>query len=96
MDRDETVRISRLAAFGGLTANDASKLLIEYCTVDHNKSIEDTNRLINILLQHQTLLSSYMQEALKYYERKFTVYKLWSASNPLNIQGQDRTLLQIF
>lgn len=29
-------------------------------------------------------------------KRKFTVYKLWSAPNLLNIQGQERTLLQIF
>lgn len=95
MDRNETIRISRLAAFGGLTVNEISKLLIEYCTVDHNKSIEDTNRLISALLQSQVLLSSYVQEALEYYERKFIVYKLWSAPNPLNNMGQ-RTLLQIF
>lgn len=95
MDRNETIRISRLATFGGLTTNDVSKLLIEYCTVDHNKSIEDTNRLISALLQSQVLLSSYVQEALEYYERKFIVYKLWSAPNPLNRMGQ-RTLLQIF
>lgn len=96
MDRDETVRISRLAAFGGLTANDVSKLLIEYCTVDHNKSIELTNRLITILLQSQILLHTYIQVALEYYERKFTIYKLWSASNPLNNIEQERKLLQIF
>lgn len=95
MDRNETIRISRLATFGGLTVNEVSKLLIEYCTVDHNKSIEDTNRLISALLQSQVLLSSYVQEALEYYERKFIVYKLWSAPNPLNNMGQ-RTLLQIF
>lgn len=95
MDRNETIRISRLAAFGGLTVNEISKLLIEYCTVDHNKSIEDTNRLISALLQSQVLLSSYIQEVLEYYERKFIVYKLWSATNPLNRMGQ-RTLLQIF
>ena len=95
MDRNETIRISRLAAFGGLTVNEISKLLIEYCTVDHNKSIEDTNRLISALLQSQVLLSSYVQEALEYYERKFIVYKLWSTTNPLNRMGQ-RTLLQIF
>ena len=76
MDRNETIRISRLAAFGGLPVNEVSKVLIEYCTVDHNKSIEDTNRLISALLQSQVLLSSYVQEALEYYERKFIVYKL--------------------
>lgn len=96
MGRDEIIRISRLAAFGGLTANDISKLLIEYCTVDHNKSIELTNRLITILLQSQIFLHTYIQVALEYYERKFTICKLWSALNPLNNMGQERKLLQIF
>lgn len=95
MDREETVRISRLAAFGGLTANDISKLLIEYCTVDHNKSIELTNRLITILLQSQIFLHTYIQVALEYYERKFTICKLYSAPNPSDNMGQ-RRLLQIF
>lgn len=48
MDRNKTVRISGLAAFGGLT------------------------------------------------ETEFTVYKLWSAPNPLNNRRQERKLLQIF
>lgn len=34
--------------------------------------------------------------ALSFYERKFTIYKLWSAFNPLNMKGQERKLLQIF
>ena len=96
MDRDETVRISRLVAFGGLTADDISKLLIEYCTIDHDKSIEDTNKFISTLLQYQVFLHSYVQEALEYYERKFAIHKLWSAPSPLNNMGQKRKLLQIF
>lgn len=36
MDRNETVRISRLAAFGGLTSTDVSVLLIQYCVSDSN------------------------------------------------------------
>lgn len=89
MDRNETIRISRLAAFGGLSFTDASKLLMEYCTVDHNKSVDDTNKLISALLHNQILLSFYVQTALEYYERKFMVYKLYS-------KEPERTLLQIF
>lgn len=95
MNRDEIIRISKLATFDGLTANDISKLLIEYCTVDHNKSIELTNRLITILLQSQIFLHTYIQVALEYYERKFTICKLYSAPNPSDNMGQ-RRLLQIF
>lgn len=31
MDRNETVRISRLAAFGGLTETDVHMVLMQYC-----------------------------------------------------------------
>ena len=31
MDRNETVRISRLAAFGGLTESDVNMMLMQYC-----------------------------------------------------------------
>lgn len=95
MDRDETVRISRLAAFGGLTESDASILLMQYC-IEHGKPYYETTMFVTNVLGNRQLLTHCFNIALSFYERKFTVYKLWSASNPLNIQGQDRTLLQIF
>lgn len=96
MDRNETVRISRLAAFGGLTSIDVSVLLIQYCVVEHNKPYEDTTRFVTALLGRPIELKFYVKAALEYYERKFTVCKLWSDSNPLNNVGQERKLLQIF
>lgn len=81
MDRNETVRISRLAAFGGLTESDASIVLMQYC-IEHGKPYYET--------------ALFVTHVLSFYERKFTVYKLWSAPNPLNNMGQERTLLQIF
>lgn len=36
MDRNETVRISRLAASGGLTESDANIVLMQYC-IEHGK-----------------------------------------------------------
>lgn len=41
MDRNETVRISRLAAFGGLTESDASIVLMQYC-MEHGKPYNET------------------------------------------------------
>ena len=96
MDRNETVRISRLAAFGGLTSTNVSVLLIQYCVAEHNKPYEDTIRFVAALLSRPIELKFYVKAALEYYERKFTVYKPWSASNPLNNMGQERKLLQIF
>ena len=96
MDRNETVRISRLAAFGGLTSTDISVLLVQYCVAEHNKSYEDTIRFVTALLGRPIELRFCVETALEYYERKFTVCKLWSAPNPLNNMGQKRKLLQIF
>lgn len=38
----------------------------------------------------------FVTHVLSFYERKFTIYKLWSALNPLNDMGQERKLLQVF
>lgn len=40
MDRNETVRISRLAAFGGLTESDASIVLMQYCMGQERKLLQ--------------------------------------------------------
>lgn len=96
MDRNETVRISRLANFGGLTESDANILLMNYC-LEHEKPYNETAMFVVKVLSDINLLSYCCNIALEYYERKFTICKLWSSpdSNPLNIQGQ-RKLLQIF
>ena len=96
MDRDEIVRISRLAAFGGLTSSDVSILLVQYCVVEHNKPYENVIEFVTALLGRPIELRFYVEAALEYYEKKFAVCKLWSASNPLNNMGQKRKLLQIF
>lgn len=96
MDRNETVRISRLAAFGGLTSTDVSVLLVQYCVAEHNKPYEDTIRFVTALLGRPIELRFCVEAALEYYEKKFTVYKLWSAPNPLNNQRQERKVILIF
>lgn len=96
MDRNETVRISRLANFGGLTESDANIILMSYC-LEHDKPYYETSMFVMKALSDVNLLRHCFNIALEYYERKFTICKLWSSpsSNPLNIQGQ-RKLLQIF
>ena len=95
MDRNETVRISRLAAFGGLTKSDANMVLMQYC-IEHGKPYYETAMFVYNVLRNKQLLAYCFNIALGFYERKLTIYKLWSASNPLNNQGQERELLQIF
>lgn len=95
MDRNETVRISRLAAFGGLTERNANMVLMQYC-MEHEKSCYDSAMFVMNVLKSKQLLAHCLNIALSFYERKFTVYKLWSAPNPLNKMRQERKLLQIF
>jgi hypothetical protein len=95
MDRNETVRISRLAAFGGLTERDSNMVLMQYC-MEHEKSCYDSAMFVMNVLKSKQLLTHCLNITLSFYERKFTVYKLWSAPNPLNKMGQERKLLQIF
>lgn len=95
MDRNETVRISRLAAFGGLTERNSNMVLMQYC-MKHEKSCYDSAMFVMNVLKSKQLLAHCLNIALSFYERKFTVYKLWSAPNPLNKMGQERKLLQIF
>lgn len=96
MDRDETIRISKLAHFGGLSEADINSVLMNYC-LEHNKPQYETALFITKILTSPNLVSYYLGIALRYYERKYLVYKLWSKpeTNPLNNQGR-RKLLQIF
>ena len=79
MNREETIRLLKLLANGKLTLNDITKILIEQCVVEHNKSIEDTNKLIDVLLRTKVFINTYVNEALEYYKRKFTICEVWSA-----------------
>jgi hypothetical protein len=94
MDRNETVRISRLAAFGGLTETDVNMMLMQYC-IGQGKPYYETVLFVTHVLRDRQLMVYCFNFALSFYERKFTIYKLWSASSPLNNMGQ-RSLLQIF
>lgn len=75
MDRDETVRISRLASFGGLTESDACIVLMQYC-MEHGKPYYETAMFVINVLKSKQLLAYCLNIALSFYKRKFTVYKL--------------------
>ena len=94
MDRNETVRISRLAAFGGLTETDVNMMLMQYC-IGQGKPYYETTLFVTKVLS-STQLAGYFMTALDYYERKFTIYKLWDKPNILQKSGGLGQLLQIF
>ena len=94
MDRNETVELSRLAAFGEVPIHKALKAITDYC-LEKGKSDIDTSVLREYLERDVTMLSSCLNQALEYFEGKFMICKLWSAPNPLSNTWQ-RKLLQIF
>lgn len=91
MDRNETIRISRMVNGGSIDTNTICNLIAEYC-IAKGKSEEDTNTFINYISGIVGLLPSYITTALSYFEREFLVYKLYSKPDT---EGK-RTLLQIF
>lgn len=98
MDRDETVRLLRLSAnnrMDRISIVEALKVVTDYC-LEKGKRGGDIARLRGYLARDMALLTLCTTQALEYFERKFTIYRLWSAPNPLNNQGQERKLLLIF
>lgn len=94
MDRNETVELSRLAAFGKVPIHKALKVITDYC-LEKGKSNIDISVFRGYLARDVTMLASCLNQALEYFEGKFVICKLWSAPNPLSNTGQ-RKLLQIF
>lgn len=95
MDREETLRLSRLAAFGGLSLTDIFKVITEYC-LEKGKKDSDIAILKEYLVKNLFILNYCMIQSLEYFEKKFTICKVWSAPNPLNNQGQERKVILIF
>ena len=94
MDRDEIVRISRSVAGKSVTIDDISIVLMQYC-IEQGKPYYETTLLVTKVLS-STQLAGYFMTALDYYEREFTIYKLWDKPNILQKSGGLGQLLQIF
>lgn len=94
MDRNETVELSRLAAFGRMPIHKALKVITDYC-LEKGKSERDIAVFRGYLATNPPMLAFCLNHALEYFEKKFVIYKLWSAPNLLNNMGQ-RKLLQIY
>lgn len=92
MDRNETIELSRLAAFDKVPIPKALKVITDYC-LEKGKSDINISVLKEYLARDVVMLGSCLNQALEYFERKFVICKLWSA--PINNAGQ-RKLLQIF
>lgn len=91
MVRDEVVRISRLAAFGGLTDVDVTLVLMNYC-LEHGKDAYKTQLFITYLLRTPFIIG-YFKVALEFWEKKFTINKLYSKPQIGEVEGSRKILL---
>lgn len=94
MDRNETVELSRLAAFGEVPIHKALKAITDYC-LEKGKSDIDTSVLREYLERDVVMLSSCLNQALEYFEGKFMICKLWSAPNPLSNNGAKKVITNL-
>lgn len=91
MVREEVVRISRLAAFGGLTDVDVTLVLMNYC-LEHGKDAYKTQLFITYLLRTPFVMS-YFKIALEFWEKKFTINKLYSKPQIGEVEDSRKILL---
>lgn len=87
MDKEFIINLLKCLNSNQLQINDVTILLTDYCVVEHNKSVTDTNKFMSIILSNPIITSTYVNIALGYYKRKFNIYELYS---------KEGKLLQIF
>ena len=87
MDKEFIINLLKCLNSNQLQINDVTILLTDYCVVEHNKSVTDTNKFMSIILSNPIIISTYVNIALDYYKRKFNIYELYS---------KEGKLLQIF
>lgn len=94
MNREEVIRLSYAASKGNLNSSDISTLLMNYC-IENGKSHFDSSRFVISLGRMPELLAYCISYALKWYERKYTINKLYSIPNPMAL-GDGRRVILIY
>lgn len=100
MDRDTVLEISKKFYLKGenLTTNEMNNIISSYC-VEKGKKYADIQLLLLALYKNPIIMGKYFVEALTYFEKKFTIFKLLSkpSINPTNILDyNERTILLIY
>lgn len=93
MTREEVIRLSYAASNGSLTRTDCSMLLMQYC-LEKGKPYAETAIFVTYLLSNPDMLE-YFLYALRYCQREFAIFKLYSKPNPL-LNGDGRSLILIY
>ena len=94
MTREDVIRLSYAASNGSLTGSEASVLLLSYC-LENGKSYMESTMFVIGLGRMPELLAYCISYALRRYERKYAIHKLYSAPNPMAL-GDGRRIILIY
>lgn len=94
MSREEVIRLSYAASNGNLSSSDVSLLLMQYCLENGKPYMESTMFVIG-LGRMSELFAYCISYALRWYEKKYAINKLYSAPNPM-VLGDGRRIILIY
>ena len=87
MDKEFIIDLLKCSNSNQFPIDKVVKLLTDYCVLEHNKSVIDTNNFINLLLSNPVIITHCINTVLDYYKEKYNICSLY------NKEGK---LLQIF
>lgn len=87
MDKEFIIDVLKCLKSSQFSEDKITKVLADYCVLEHNKSVTDTNNFINAIISNPIIAFSCLEIALDYYKRKFNISVLYS---------KERELLLIF
>lgn len=94
MSREDVIRLSYAASNGNLTSSDVSLLLMQYC-LENGKPYMESTMFVKGLGRMFEPLAYCISYALRWYERKYAIHKLYSAPNPMAL-GDGRRIILIY
>ena len=94
MTREDVIRLSYAASNGNLTSSEASVLLLSYCLENEKPYMESTMFVIG-LRSRPGLLAYCISYALRWYEKKYAICKLYSAPDTRAF-GNGRRIILIY
>lgn len=96
MDRETILGISKKFYLReeDLTIDEVNNVISSYC-IEKGKKHAYIQSFLYALYRNPTIMNSCFVEALIYFEKKFTIFKLFSVINPMSNNG-GRTILLIY
>ena len=83
MDKEFIIALIKEVKDNQLSIDKVTKLLIEYCVVEYNKPVKETNIFVSTLLSNPIMLPSYIDVALDYYKKKLNIGEVYSKDGKL-------------